>query len=191
MKSTAQYNRENWLADASALIQFYWSEHFGAMPAHRIACGYPEGKRNIDGACAIAAASADHTVEMWIGTHIDCPEKAFTTLIHEMIHAIDGNKSKHGGRFATIARKIGLIAPLTSAVASPELQKTVATLVKQLPAYPHAKLTNGVKKDKNRQLKLHCRCGFICRASQSQIAKLNPAGAPCPCCGDHSLVAAL
>jgi hypothetical protein len=62
------------------------------------------------------------------------------TLVHELVHAVDDCQNKHGKEFKKIALSLGMIGPMRSAGAGPELKTKLAELSEQLGPYPHGGL---------------------------------------------------
>ena len=88
----------------------------------------------------------------------DEPTRVLDVLLHELIHA--SGITGHGADFRKIALAVGLTGKMTATVAGPELTKRLATMVKQLGAYPHPTMLDheeGAKKKKPRG-KAHIRC---------------------------------
>jgi hypothetical protein len=63
------------------------------------------------------------------------------TLVHELVHAVDDCKHKHGKEFKKIATSLGMVGPMRSAGAGPALKEKLKDLATKLGAYPHARLS--------------------------------------------------
>ena len=127
-------------------------------------------------------------------------------LAHELVHAIDENTSGHKGRFATIAKAIGLTGKMTATVAGDDLKVDLTRLVAwRLGEYPHGALNSTGRlirtgpdgepipvpgggashpKQTTRMLKAECPCDeadpYIVRITRKQYDR----GAPkCGLCG--------
>ncbi len=62
------------------------------------------------------------------------------TLVHELVHAVDNCEHKHGKEFKKIALSLGMVGPMRSAGAGPELKAKLEAIAKTLGPYPHGKL---------------------------------------------------
>ena len=119
-------------------------------------------------------------------------------LMHELIHAIDDNKSGHRGDYAHIARLMGFEGHNLPKIDTDNLQyefsaprwESFKQTVVLLGKIPHGKLNDAkIKRDTNRNLKVYCpataECGFKFNTSQTQINKVITAhgSITCPNCG--------
>ena len=129
------------------------------------------GARHTLGVCFPVAWSADSTIEITMSPVIEDACELLSTLCHELIHAIDGNKNGHRGPFRRMALDIGLTGKMTETEAGDDLNATLETIVKELGPYPHAKLDTSVrKKQGTRMMKVQCTsCGWSFRTSQKNI----------------------
>jgi hypothetical protein len=62
------------------------------------------------------------------------------TLVHELVHAVDDCQHKHGKEFKKIALSLGMVGPMRSAGAGPDLKEKLVEIAKTLGPYPHGKL---------------------------------------------------
>jgi len=187
--------RESWLAAAAVMLQHEvfpvagidaasWERH-----KYRVSCGFPIGYRGSrTGKVTLGQAfdpsiSADGTMEVFINPILDNPVDVIAVLAHELIHVEAGIACGHRGRFATVARAIGLTGPMTSTVPGDALRATLQRIVADLGTYPHAKVDpNARKKQGTRLLKLQCSdCGWTARVSALQANRLH-AASTCPVC---------
>ena len=120
---------------------------------------------------------------------METSERILDILCHEIIHAIDDCENGHGPVFKKMAEAIGLQGPMRSTTATPELTKTLSKVVKSIGAFPEKPIkVAGLKRDKNRMLKLICEgtedvaCSHIIRASAQQIENIEFNS--CLCCGE-------
>jgi hypothetical protein len=65
------------------------------------------------------------------------------TLLHELIHVADDLQSGHRGNFQHLADELGLEAPYTSTLATPELVEVLARFPERLGPYPHRRMDLG------------------------------------------------
>lgn len=187
--------REAWLASAAVMLQH---EVFPAASIeaasweqrkYRVSCGFPIGYRGSrTGKVALGQAfdpsiSADGTMEVFINPILDKPLDVIAVLLHELVHVEAGIQCGHRGRFASVARAVGLTGPMTSTVPGDVLLPKLQGIVEVLGAYPHAKVDpNARKKQGTRLLKLQCSdCGWTARVSGLQARRLH-AASTCPVC---------
>lgn len=187
--------RESWLAAAAVMLQHEVFPVAGIDAAsweqrkYRVSCGFPIGYRGSrTGKVALGQAfdpsiSADGTMEVFINPILDNPVDVIAVLAHELIHVEAGIACGHRGRFASIARSIGLVGPMTATIPGDELRGKLQRIVTDLGVYPHAKVDpNARKKQGTRLLKLQCSdCGWTARVSALQGNRLHAASV-CPVC---------
>lgn len=187
--------RESWLAAAAVMLQHEVFPVAGIDAAsweqrkYRVSCGFPIGYRGSrTGKVALGQAfdpsiSADGTMEVFINPILDNPVDVIAVLAHELIHVEAGIACGHRGRFASIARSIGLVGAMTATVPGDELRGKLQRIVADLGVYPHAKVDpNARKKQGTRLLKLQCSdCGWTARVSALQGNRLHAASV-CPVC---------
>jgi len=175
-------NREQWLTDLAKHIEPLFAG--STIPPYRVACSWPSksalsNKNKRIGECWSPECSGDGTVEMMISMGIDDPLEVASVLVHEMVHAVVGNKHGHKAPFKRVAIAIGLEGKMTATHAGSELAERLNTLFDKMPPYPHARLNaSNKKKQGTRMLKAECECcGYTVRLTQ----KWADIGAPiCP-----------
>lgn len=194
--TTTTITREQWLhAAADALRPLFDNIENARLPKHfDISVGFPGGgsaRRRI-GECWSKSASAAGRHQVFISPVLGEPEQVLSTLLHEMIHVADDNKSGHKGEFRRIAKALGFEAPMTSTPAGDELKATLKAIAKTLKtehgAYPHKALTIGASKGIKNWHKVYCSdCGWYCRMNSKHFDE--GLGAPkCPYgCEDGSV----
>ena len=187
--------RESWLAAAAVMLQHEVFPVAGIDAAsweqrkYRVSCGFPIGYRGSrTGKVALGQAfdpsiSADGTMEVFINPILDNPVDVIAVLAHELIHVEAGIACGHRGRFASVARSIGLVGAMTATVPGDDLRGKLQRIVADLGVYPHAKVDpNARKKQGTRLLKLQCSdCGWTARVSALQGNRLH-AASTCPVC---------
>lgn len=171
-------NRETWLAAAVKAATPLFEASGYTVPAVRVACGWPVTgglslkKRRI-GECWAAEAATDGVSQIFISPWLDDQVEVLATLVHEIVHAVVGNKAKHGKVFGTCARKVGLEGKLTATHAGQILTADIHDWLKALEAYPHAKLDllkGPIKKQTTRMVKCKCdECGYVCRTTKKWL----------------------
>jgi len=107
-----------------------------------------------------------------------------------------GNHEGHKGRFAVVAKAMGLTTPLTALMsaegkynATEELIAKIREIAEILGEYPHSKVDPQMrKKQGTRMLKISCTdCGFTARASAKWVSLIH-SNSPCPVCSSATLV---
>jgi len=194
--------RESWLVTASNLCV---TELFTPAlpeidaPLFRVSLTAPKGTltSTVLGECWNPAASDANITEIFITAEKGAADSIdiLTTLVHELCHAFDRNKSGHKSGFQRIASVVGLTSTesrtggqtWTHTGASPELAEYLAELCSEdmIGPIPHDALNpnrSGKTKQKNRQLKVECTdCGFSVRTSQKNIDAMKSAPACLSC----------
>jgi hypothetical protein len=181
--------REEWLVAAIEALAPIFAEVGEALPATRVSVGWPggRGKKNaVIGQCWSKAASKDGVAALFISPVLDDASRVLDVLAHELVHAIDDCASGHKGRFAVIAKGIGLEGKMTATVAGEALKARLDDIASDLGAYPHAAMVNpgaaqGEPKQGTRMLKVECSegSGYIVRMTRKWLDEF---GTPiCPC----------
>jgi len=189
-------NREQWLDEAKELLLLDV-----IAPIHtprpslkiRMAIVNLSSSREVtalEGRCLPSSASAEGINEIYIAAHLTDSLRILSVLLHEIIHAIDDNKSHHRGAFKTIAKACGLITPFTCATPSTWLNDKLQSYVDLLGPCPHARVDlSHIKRQKNRAPKVWCTsCSFFFNTSKLQIffCEDQTGCITCPACG-HSM----
>ncbi|UIW13229.1 SprT-like protease [Arthrobacter phage Warda] len=189
---TTKYStREEWLVAAvEALRPMFSALTDETIPAVRVSVGWPGGngrKNSVIGQCWSTKVAADSVSQLFISPVLDDAVRVLDVLAHELIHAIDDCQSGHKGRFAKIAKALGLEGKMTATVAGPGLKAELDQIAAELGEYPHAALVNpgqgadGPKKQTTRMMKVECAegSGYKARMTRQWLEEF---GAPiCPC----------
>jgi len=178
--------RETWLIEGADQINDecmpFERTH---TPKYRVACGFPPRSRGgkVVGVCINASASEDNHFEVYINPSVAKGFDALEVLAHELCHVVDKMESGHRGRFARIARGIGLEGKLTATYAGNSLAKKLRSIEKVLGEYPHGSVNiEKTKKQSTRLVKVECEpCRNIARQSRSSYEKF---GLICGKCGE-------
>lgn len=183
--------REEWLVAAvEALRPMFSALTSETIPAVRVSVGWPGGngrKNSVIGQCWSTKVAADSVSQLFISPVLGDAVRVLDVLAHELIHAIDDCQSGHKGRFAKIAKALGLTGKMTATVAGEELLDELKKIAAELGEYPHAALVNpgqgadGPKKQGTRMLKVECEAGsgYKVRITRQWLDEY---GAPkCPC----------
>lgn len=137
-------NREAWLqAAARVLAQRVFAPAGFDVPQVQVSVGFASGglRSRAIGQCWSTSGAKDGLNHIFISPSLGDPYDALDTLAHELIHAVDDCKHKHGKEFKAIALAIGMKGPMRSASAGPTLKPVLEDILTSLPAYPHAKLS--------------------------------------------------
>lgn len=190
---TTNANREAWLMALAALMAPHIEKAAGReLPPFRVSCGFPSsggrkgGKSWTRGECWSASASADGHAEIFINPGLDESYTVAAILAHELIHAAMP-EAGHRKPFQIAAKKIGHVAPFTTAKPTEAFDAWAIPLMKEVGEYPHrelrtAKAVGAKKAQKGRMFKAECDCGYTVRVARKWVAEI---GAPhCPAHGE-------
>jgi hypothetical protein len=183
--------REEWLVEAVRLISPLFAEipDAPAMPPVRISVGWPGGrgkKGNVIGQAWAKAAAADGVAQVFVSPVLADAVRVLDVVVHELVHVVDENQSGHRGRFAKIAKALGLEGAMTATVAGDALKGKLSEIHAALGAYPHAALaaagegSHDKPKQTTRMIKVACEeSGYTARTTRKWLDEV---GAPlCPC----------
>lgn len=177
---TATRTREEWLIAAVSLLTGIFTDQGFKVPPVRISVGLPGGKtlkglHKTIGQCWSSAAAADGVQQIFISPLLDDPAQILATIMHELVHAVDGCKNEHKAAFKRIAVLVGLEGKMTETVAGAALLAVFPAVVTALGEYDHAKLSPGMglaKPQTNKHLKIMCAdldCEFQSRVTRKQL----------------------
>ena len=135
--------REAWLLLAVDRLRPLFQEKGYTVPTVRVSCGIPSTSRrgSAVGQCWPSSATEDGANEIYISPVYANPVDILDTLVHELVHAVDDCKHRHGKEYKEIALKVGLQGKMREASAGPLLRERLALiaveLTAQVGAYPH------------------------------------------------------
>lgn len=163
------------------------------IPEVKISCSWALGTADKNkktlGQCVPRSWSKANINEIMIMPTVDDSEQVIDTLAHELVHAVDDNKSGHGAGFRKICLAVGLngSSQMRYACAGDELKQTIADIVQDIGLYPHSELQiHKRKRQTTRMLKVSCtECNFSYRTSRKNIGMM--ANTICNGCGSDSL----
>ena len=163
------------------------------IPEVKISCSWALGTADKNkktlGQCVPKSWSKANINEIMIMPTVDDSEKVIDILAHELVHAVDDNKSGHGAGFRKICLAVGLngSSQMRYACAGDELKQTIADIVRDIGLYPHSELQiHKRKRQTTRMLKVSCtECNFSYRTSRKNIGMM--ANTICNGCGSDSL----
>lgn len=196
---TAKFQtREEWLVAAVEALAPIFAAVEETLPEVRVSVGWPGGngrKNSVIGQCWSTKVAADSVSQLFISPVLEDAVRVLDVLAHELIHAIDDCQSGHKGRFAKIAKAIGLTGKMTATVAGDDLKEELVKIADALGEYPHAALVNpgqgadGPKKQTTRMMKVECAEGSGYKARMTR-QWLEEYGAPfCPCHNEQMIQA--
>lgn len=201
--TAAKYaTREEWLTAAIEALRPRFELIGATIPAVRVSVGWPGGrgrKNTTIGQCWASSASSDNVAQVFISPVLDAAvgtpktdttpgtEGVLDVLVHELVHAVDDNKSGHKGEFTKLAKSLGLVGKMTATTAGPELTAHLNELVDELGAYPHAAIIAGAEgadgpaKQGTRMLKVECTegSGYVVRMTRKWIDEYGTPSCPC------------
>lgn len=181
--------REQWLESAVSLLagKLFKPAKY-EVPKVRVSCGWPSSRalgstKFAAGECWGAKSAEDGTAQIFISPRLKKGADVLSVLVHEVVHAVVGNKAKHGPIFRKCAVSVGLSGKMTATAPSEELVGKMILWMRTLGDYPHSALKPGqrpTKKQTTRMVLCKCNdCGYQVRTSRKW---LDAAGAPlCPC----------
>ena len=134
--------REQWLQNAVKALTPLFLVRGYAVPQCHVSCGFAstDVKRGHIGQCWSTRSSEDQVNQIFISPALSDAILVLDTLMHELIHAVDDGKNKHGPVFKKMALTLGLKGPMRSAGAGSELMVKLEALALSLGPYPHARL---------------------------------------------------
>jgi hypothetical protein len=179
--------REDWLNAAVVLLFEKHLKPLGYdMPGViKVSVGFPtkfksKGVEAI-GQCWDTECSEGHFSEIFISPTISEALEVLEILLHEVAHSIVGVKEAHNANFKACAKKIGLIGKATATYASDELKAKLELWLKELPPYPHSKLTpiDKPRKERVKPPRIFCpKCDYEVKVAKEHKDKGLPT---CPC----------
>lgn len=135
--------REEWLLAAVEAVRPLFEEKRHDIPKDcQVSCGFAStGTRSHHiGQCWSKASSSHERNQIFISPALHEPFEVLDTLVHELVHAVDDCQHKHGKEFKKIALSLGMVGPMRSAGAGPELKAKLEVIAMALGPYPHGKL---------------------------------------------------
>jgi hypothetical protein len=135
--------REDWLLAAVEKIRPIFDLKRHQIPLDcQVSCGFAStGTRSHHiGQCWSKSSTNNETNQIFISPTLGEPVEVLDTLVHELVHAVDDCQHKHGKEFKKIALSLGMVGPMRSAEAGPELKAKLVEIAKILGPYPHGKL---------------------------------------------------
>lgn len=173
--------REKWLQQMVDKLAPLFKAAEAPLPEVRVSCGWPSVKamarrHRAVGQCWPTSASKAGVNEIFISPICHDPLQIGAILVHELVHAVDDCANQHKGRFAKLARKVGLVGKMTQSNPGDELAHRIQEISQKLGPYPHRELDksalDGKKKAGSRLIKVMCPepdCGVVIRMCRNYI----------------------
>ncbi|MGV9815795.1 hypothetical protein ACWDTQ_28285 [Streptomyces cellulosae] len=141
----SERTREEWLHLAIEALRPSFEALAFPIPAKvHVSVGFGYGAKResaiVLGQCWSKSSSEDGVNHIFISPEIKSAVQVLETLVHELVHAADDNRSGHRGDFARIAKALGLTGRMTATYAGTALAEKLAALIKEIGPYPHAAL---------------------------------------------------
>lgn len=139
----AYKTREEWLLAAVEEIRPIFSLKGHQIPLDcQVSCGFAStGTRSHHiGQCWSRSSSTHERNQIFISPALYEPAEVLDTLVHELVHAVDNCEHKHGKEFKKMALSLGMVGPMRSAGAGPELKAKLEVVAQALGPDPHGKL---------------------------------------------------
>lgn len=174
--------REEWLLAAVEKIRPIFAVKRYEIPLDcQVSCGFAStGTRSHHiGQCWSRDSSTNERNQIFISPALHEPVEVLDTLVHELVHAVDDCEHKHGKEFKKIALSLGMVGPMRSASAGPELKAQLEVISQALGPYPHGKLkvTHRIRINRSRP---RAKCP-ICSYQVPMLKRFLEYGAPiCP-----------
>jgi hypothetical protein len=147
----AHATRESWLIAGAAELAERIITPTSGSPSPRPFCvsvGFPKlrgrGARGLSQTWT-PSESDDTRHHVFISPVVSDAPTALLQLLHELVHCsaempADVGAEPHNAEFVALAAACGLVAPWTSAKASPDLLTRLAVIARELGPYPHGAL---------------------------------------------------
>ena len=183
-------NREGWLQSAVKEVSPLFKLLGYQVPSVEISVGFTGCGKNTNsiGECWPTVLAGDNSNHIFITPTLEDPFQVLEVITHELVHAIDDCKHKHGKEFKRIATQIGLEGPMRATTAGDILSIELRRIAKELGKFPHRKLSLPIKKMVIRQrpsaecpeceyrvpmLKLYCQFGApLCPIHKVQMEEV-------------------
>jgi hypothetical protein len=139
--TTTEKTREAWLLNAVEKLKPIFKRQGYDVPKVQVSCGFTSsGKSKHAGECWSSLSTQAAINEIYISPKYDDAVEVMDILVHELVHAVDNCKHKHGAEFKKIALAVGLEGKMRSASAGTKLKNELTDIAKSLSPYPHVKI---------------------------------------------------
>ena len=167
--------RESWLMRAiPTLRKLIVSAGGPDFPDPLVSIGLPSkaalsSKRRRIGECWTEKCVGDEKrCAIFMSPVLEDAYKVLEVTVHELVHASVGTKAGHGPEFKKVAQGIGLIGPMRSTEAGPELKAFLLKLSKELGKFPHQPLKNFRSEGKKQTTRMRL---YVCDNCECKIRK--------------------
>ena len=128
--------------------------------------------------------------EILISPFINKSVQVLGVVIHELCHAVVGNKEGHNSVFRKCAIAVGLTGKMTATTESEWLERELEKWIAENGEYPHKKLLepSNKKKQSTRLLKAECPTGGEYKFRITRTIVENYGLPECPCCMETMIV---
>lgn len=158
-----ELTREEWLLQATQALTPLFTELGHIVPAVKVSVGFASSgsRSHAIGQCWPQQAADDQLNHIFISPGLGTAYEVIDTLAHELIHAVDNCKNKHGKVFKAIALGLGMVGPMRNAGAGPVLKLKLEAILSQLPPYPHKRLYSPKRERPEPSPRAKCeQCGY-------------------------------
>lgn len=169
--------REAWLLAAVSELRPLFRKAGHALPRKiRVGVGFTSRGVKAIGEAWDPKASAQGVHEVFLSVLHKTPLELLDTLAHELVHVAVGVDKKHGPAFRSAALAIGMVGPMRSAGAGPDLLKQLKKIEKKLGPIPYGPVDATRRKKQGTRLlkvacvKKRCKCGgYVVRVTRTWI----------------------
>ncbi len=170
---------EGWLCEAVRNVSQIFQTAGFDLPEVRVTIGWTSGGRRSQrlGECWPTQSTSDRKNTIFISTMLASPLDVLDVLMHELVHAVDDCKHKHGTEFVRIASAVGLGGKnWASATAREPLLIKLHAIAISLGKLPYAQIKppSRIEREMNSGRAECPKCGFSCRTLASWKGKGHP-----------------
>lgn len=171
-------NREAWLEAAVAKLRpIFIGAGYTLPEIIRVSVGWPSrgglaNKKRVIGQCWYGQTAKDNNPQLFLSPILDQvtdPSGVLPTLVHEVGHVAAGADAKHGPRFRTMMKKVGLEGKPTATIAGADLIERLIRIAEELGPFPHSCIIpiKVPKTQTTRMIKCACgECGYQIRLTR-------------------------
>lgn len=170
---------EAWLQSAIQRLKPLFKDAGFDLPSIRATVGWTSGGKRSQkmGECWSTSSTSDGRSTIFISTMLATSLDVLDVLMHELVHAVDDCKHKHGEEFARIARAVGLGGRHWASCSAREpLLIKLHALALELGKLPYGRIKppHRIAREMNSGRAECPKCGFSCRTLASWKGKGHP-----------------